>query len=48
VDFFILNTHNFFGGEDIEFSIRWIKEINWNTKKVYIKLSKEYVKAAGE
>lgn len=41
IDFFVLNTHNILPGDDISFNIRWIKDISWDTQKVYVKLSKE-------
>ena len=37
IKYFIFNTRNLLPGKDIKFSIRWIKQISWEEKRVYLK-----------
>jgi uncharacterized protein YrrD len=46
VDYFVLNTKNILPGKNVDVSIKWIKNISWDTKKVYVNLSKKLIEAS--
>jgi sporulation protein YlmC with PRC-barrel domain len=46
--FLVVDTHNWLPGRKVLVSPNWIKNIDWNEKKVYVNLSQESIKNSPE
>lgn len=48
IRYLIIDTTNWFGGEKVLISPKWIDKISWNDSKVFVNLSREAIKRSPE